>query len=143
MQLHHKRGEVGAIVFGERDEVREIAGRVLDIGVGEQEVVGIEFECLRHALMLSPDFSGPSSGERLSVQDGEKVRHVCGDGCLVGDCGGRIGACVVNEDDVEVGVDLLMKEAGDGAGDDISFVASGDYDRDGRASGDGERRLRF
>ncbi len=61
----------------------------------------------------------------------------------MGDCGGRVGAGVVDEDDVEVGVDLLMKEAGDGAGDDISFVASGDDDGDRRASVDGDRRLRF
>ena len=138
-----KRGEVGAIVFGERDKVRNVVGSVLDIGVGEQEVVGIELQRLCHTLMLSPDFSGPSSRERLSVQDGDRVQHVCGDGCLVGDCGGRVGAGVVDEDDVEVGVDLLMKEAGDGAGDDFSFVASGDDDGDRRASVNGDRRLRF
>ncbi len=67
--------------------------------------------------------------------------HVCRCGRLMGDFGGRVGAGVVDEDDVEVGVDLLLKEAGDGAGDDVGFVASGDDNRDGRASGDWSRRL--
>ena len=120
---------------------REVVGRVLDIGVGEQEIVGIEFERLRDALMLCPDFSGPARGERLSIQDGESGGHVGGLGCVAGDCGGRVGTGVVGEDDVEVGVDLLMKEAGNGASDDISLVASGDDDGDGRASGDGDRRM--
>ena len=44
---------------------------------------------------------------------------------------------------MEIGVDLLVEEAGDGTGDDISFVASGDDNGDGRASGDRSRRLRF
>ena len=116
---------------------------MLDVGVGEQEVVGIKLQRVGDTLLLRPDFSGPASGERLSVQDGGKRCHIYRFGCLTGDFGGRIGAGVVDEYDVEVGIDLLVKKTGDGAGDDISFVASGDHDGDSRARGDGERRLWF
>ena len=59
-EAHHVRGKIEMIGFGFGDEFGDAVGMVADIGVGEEEIVGLMFEGFLRALVNGPEFAGPA-----------------------------------------------------------------------------------
>jgi hypothetical protein len=57
MQLHHERDQIVILAFGDRYQRREVVGRVLHVGIGEQQEPGIYIQRGIDSLLYSPQLS--------------------------------------------------------------------------------------
>jgi hypothetical protein len=122
-QLDHVGDQVAVLRFGKRDERGDIIGLVVDIGVGEQQIVGDQGGRGNHSLRHRPQLAAPSGRQRRGAHYGEARR--CPDpGRGLRDCAiGSIGAGIVDHDDVNLPAEILLQERSDGICDDCSLVA--------------------
>jgi hypothetical protein len=138
------KGALGQAVAGQRDHFGdhvaavlrlgdqrgEVGGFVDDVGIRQQDHVGIAGGL--DPLGDGPQLAAPARRPGAARQHGQAR---IGDGARDG--AGAVGAGIVDQDDAEGGM-VLGEQRGQGGGDGCGLVAGGDDDGDeGRGSGSG------
>ena len=102
---------------------------MLDVGVGQQQVIGLQRSRRLDAAPHGPQLAGPAGRHRACRNDGQPVAGTAGGRSRARRLGGAVGAVVVDEHDIEATTMILPQQRGDRAANEGIFVA-GRNDRD-------------
>ena len=125
VQLHHERREIVAAVLRDSDQPRDVIGRVLDIGVGQQEEVRPEWGSLLNSLLHRPQLSRPSWGQRPAGDDADLPGARTMSGGAASGLGRAVTAVVVDDKNLQRVDTTLLQKRGDRFADVARFIAGG------------------
>ena len=127
MEPDHERDEVESLCFCPGHESAKIAGAVLYVGIGQEQVAGVwkGLLCLPDPGLYRPHLAHPARGAVGRTNHVELLSTGMGAGELPGEFSGRVFALVVDENDVESSRVVLLEKRFHTALDALAFVACG------------------
>ncbi len=112
VELDHERGQHEVLSFGVRDQPADGIGRMHDVGVGEQQIIGRLRQRRRgiDALLCRPELACPSRRQAAAGHDRAVARRLRR---AARDVGGAVAAVVVDQDDRPPAAIVLREQRSD------------------------------
>ena len=122
VELDHERGQHDVPSFGVRDQPADGIGRMHDVGVGEQQIIGRlrQRRCGIDALLCRPELACPSHRQAAA---GHHAQSLVGIRNPARHFGGAIAAVVVDQNDRPPAAIVLREQRSDAVADAVRLVA--------------------